>query len=104
MWIYVVISFTRYNKVGRDAQKKFEKALLKDGFHHLHSNLFLRYCSTSSNANVHKERIKMIIPQHLCDISIIFSSDSQEENVYHSLTRKRTRILQYNKPTNVEFF
>lgn len=104
MWIYVVTSFTRYNKVGREAQKDFEKALLKDGFHHLHSNLFLRYCSSRANAIVHKERIKMIIPQHLCDISIIFSSDSQEENVYHSLTRKRKRIVMYSKPSNVEFY
>ena len=36
MWIYVVTSFTRYSKVGRMAQKQFEKSMQKDGFHHLH--------------------------------------------------------------------
>ena len=38
MWIYVVTSFTRYSKVGREAQKQFDRILQKDGFHHLHSN------------------------------------------------------------------
>lgn len=50
MWVYVVTSFTRYNKVGRAAQKEFERNMLKDGFHHLHPNLYVRYCSTGGNA------------------------------------------------------
>ena len=58
MWIYVVTSFTRYSKVGREAQKQFDRILQKDGFHHLHSNLYVRYCSTASNAAIHKERVK----------------------------------------------
>jgi hypothetical protein len=29
MWIYVVTSFTRYSKVGREAQKRFEKSIMK---------------------------------------------------------------------------
>lgn len=104
MWIYVVTSFTRYSKVGREAQRNFEKAILKDGFHHLHSNLFVRYCSTGSSAAMHKERVKEIIPCNCCDISIILSSDSQEQNTYHSIKRKRKKRLSYGKPLDVEFF
>ncbi len=104
MWIYVVTSFTRYSKVGRMAQKQFEKSMQKDGFHHLHANLFVRYCTTSSNATVHKERVKKLIPPCGCDISIIMSSDGQEHNTYHSLNRKRTRKYSYDKPQMVEFF
>ena len=53
MWIFVVTSFTRYNKIGRENQKKFEKEVMKDGFYHLHSNLYVRYCVSSKNAVVH---------------------------------------------------
>lgn len=104
MWIYVVTSFTRYSKVGREAQKSFDKAIKKDGFHHLHSNLYVRYCSTGSNATIHKERVKEMIPQNCCDISIIMSSDSQEYNTYHSIHRRHKKKLSYGKPLPVEFF
>ena len=104
MWIYVVTSFTRYSKVGREAQKEFDRSLLKDGFRHLHSNLYVRYCTTSSNANMHKERVKTLIPIRNCDVSIIISADSQEQNAYHSLNRKRTKKFRYEKPEMVEFF
>ncbi|MBQ6760267.1 MAG: CRISPR-associated endonuclease Cas2 [Prevotella sp.] len=98
------MSFTRYNKVGRESQKRFERALQKDGFHHLHSNLYVRYCTTSSNANMHKERVKGFIPDSNSDISIIMSADNQEQNTYHCLNRKRTKSRSYKKPEMVEFF
>lgn len=104
MWVYVVTSFTRYNKVGRAAQKEFERNMLKDGFHHLHPNLHVRYCSTGGNALVHKERVKKMIPDCICDISIILSADSQEQNVYHYLKRKREKNIRYEKPMMIEFF
>jgi len=103
MWIYVVTSFTRYSKVGNDARRNFESELLKDGFHHLHSNLYMRYCTTGSNAAVHKERVKKLIPCQCCDISIIMSPDAQEYNTYHSLNRRRKRRASYSKPQMVEF-
>lgn len=104
MWIYVITSFTRYSKVGREAQKCFERKLQRDGFHHLHSNLYVRYCFTAANAAIHKERVKEIIPRDCCDISIILSSDSQEQSIYHSINRRRKKRLSYGKPSNVEFF
>lgn len=100
----MVTSFTRYNRVGREAQNLFERAMKKDGFHHLHKNLYLRYCSTSSNAIMHKERVKSMISHGCCDISIILSSDGQEQNTFHSLKRKHKKNLLYKKPLDVEFF
>ncbi len=103
MWVFVITSFTRYSKVGREAQKKFESAVKKDGFHHLHANLYIRYCTTGSNAMIHKKRVKKLIPVNCCDVSIIMIPDSQEYNVYHSLKRKRTKKVLYGKPLMVEF-
>ena len=104
MWIFVVTSFTRYNTIGRKAKKAFHRAILNDGFFHLHENLYVRYCSTFTNANIHKERVKRMIPTKCCDISIILSADSQENNVFHSLNRKRSKKIVYGKHGNVEFF
>ena len=104
MWVFVITSFTRYNKVGRKARMDFHRSVLKDGFFHLHENLYVRYCTTSRNAIIHKERIKRIIPQKCCDISIILSSDGNENNIYHSLNRKRSRRIDYGKHENLEFF
>ena len=70
MWVYVVTSFTRYSKVGREAQNNFERDILKDGFHHLHLNLYVRYCFTASNAVIHKERVKELIPRECYYISL----------------------------------
>ena len=104
MWIFVVTSFTRYNQVGRKAKRIFHNAILKDGFFQLHENLYVRHCRTSQNADIHKDRIKSMIPQKCCDISIIMAPDSQENNIYHSLNRKRSKKIVYGKHGNVEFF
>ena len=104
MWIYVVTSFTRYNKVGRMARKDFHKAIIKDGFFQMHDNLYVRYCSTGDNAKVHRERVKSMIPSKWCDVSIIMSADSQESNAFHCLNRKHSDSLVYGKYDDVEFF
>ncbi len=104
MWIFVVTSFTRYNTVGRKARGLFHKEVLKDGFFQLHENLYIRYCSTSKNALVHKERVKNLMLNRCCDISIIIVPDSMENNIYHSLGRKRSKKIIYGKHGNVEFF
>ena len=104
MWIFVVTSFTRYNTVGRKARNAFHRAIVKDGFFHLHENLYVRFCTSSQNANIHKERVKRLIPQRCCDISIILVPDNHENSIYHSLNRKRTKKVVYGKHGNVEFF
>lgn len=104
MWIYVVTSFTRYSKVGRKAEKDFCRALMRDGFQCLHANLHVRYCTSSSNALMHKERVKRLLPSKGCDISIILSADNVEQNTYHCLLRKRKQRPDLTKPSLLEFF
>lgn len=104
MWIYVATSFTRYRKVGVAAQKAFRAELMKDGFVMLHNNLYVRYCTTGSNAAMHKERIKKVVPRNCCDVSILMIPDSQEPNTYHSIHRRHKRTPLCEKPDMVEFF
>lgn len=104
MWVYIVTSFTRYNKVGRHARNNFHRALQKDGFFHLHENLYIRHCDNSTSAAKHRERIKKLLPMEQCDVSIILSSDNTEQISHHHLTRKRSKHLIYGKHDDVEFF
>lgn len=104
MWVYVVTNFSRYRNLGREAQKSFESSIQKDGFFKLHNNLSVRYCTTSVNAAVHKERVKKLIPAYGCDVSILLVPDSQESNVHHHLKRHRKASPIYSKPDMVEFF
>ncbi|MBR2153950.1 MAG: hypothetical protein IJ901_04970 [Bacteroidaceae bacterium] len=104
MWIYVVTSFTRYSKVGREARQAFQRVLQKDGFFRLHENLYVRHSSTHANALIHKKHIKDAIPESCCDISILLSSGGSEDNAFHSLNRKRTHKISYGRPKDVEFF
>lgn len=104
MWIYIVSSFTRYKKIGAEARKTFESSIEKDGFVKLHKNLHVRYCTTSNNAAIHKERVKRFIPQQICDISILMVPDNQDNNTYHSFRQRRKSQPSIIKPSMVEFF
>ena len=87
MWIYVVSDFSSTGK-GRNAKKLFHLELEKDGFLKLNANLFVRYCSSMTNAKMHKERIKKKLFAN-SRISIIFVLDKQNDYSYHFYGRKR---------------
>lgn len=106
MWVYVVLGFSQRTKIGRQATVTFCKILEKDGFQSITKNLFLRYCSTQSNAMSHKEKIqKQIFEKY--PISIILVADKQNEYSYHYLGRKKCKKNQKDilkPPEMIEFF
>ena len=103
MWVYIITSFTRYRKIGTAARREFESAITKDGFVALHRNLFARYCTSSDNATMHKERVKKMIPERGCDVSILLVSDSNMNQAYHRLGCRRGHGTCV-KPEMVDFF
>lgn len=87
MWIYVILDFSSTGK-GRKAKKLFSLELEKDGFTKVNTNLYARYCQSTTNAKMLKERIKLKLLEN-SRISIIFALDNQNENSYHFYGRKR---------------
>lgn len=106
MWIYVIMNFSERTKVERQSRIEFCKVLEKDGFQMISKNLYIRYCSTQSNALSHKEKIRDKIFEKY-PISIILVADKQNEYSYHYYGRKKCKKIQENPlkmPEMIEFF
>lgn len=106
MWVYVVMNFSKSTKIGRERQRVFCREIIKDGFQRLYDNLYVRYCSTMENAQVHKKRIIGTILER-SQVSIIFVDDRHNGQSYHYFGRNQKRkneakILEM--PELVEFF
>lgn len=106
MWVYVVLNFPERTKVGRLARTGFYRVLEKDGFKMVTRNLYVRYCSTQTNAVKHKARIQEHIFEKYA-VSIILVADKQNESSYHYLGRRKTKKTRENPlklPEMIEFF
>ena len=106
MWVYVTMDFTNCRGLRRKLREVFVKELVKDGFSKLYTTMYVRYCSTLSNALKHKKRIMEKIPT-VGRISIILVADQQSEWAYHCVGsirngKKEKRLP--DKPSLIEFF
>lgn len=90
MWIYIFSRFPLYSKSGRKEHQAFCRELQKYGFHRLHPDLHIRYCTTLNNAMGHKRKITEKIFEH-SQISIIFVADKQQNYSYHHWGSQRIK-------------
>lgn len=51
-------------KKDRKAAAHFRKELMKDGFNMFQFSMYVRHSSSSENADVHKKRVKKLLPEH----------------------------------------
>lgn len=63
MWTLVMYDLPTETKKERKVAARFRKELLKDGFSMFQFSMYLRHCSSSENAEVHKKRVKRILPE-----------------------------------------
>ncbi len=63
MWVMVYFDLPTDSKEERKSYAKFRKGLLLDGFNMMQYSVYSRHCSSKENAEVHKSRIKRIIPE-----------------------------------------
>ena len=63
MWILVFFDLPTETKKDRRAYADFRKGLLKDGFNMFQFSIYVRNCASLENAEVHKRRIKSILPE-----------------------------------------
>lgn len=82
MWVYVSMSFSVRSKQKRMLRDGFIRELVKDGFSKLYPTLYVRHCSTLSNAMLHKRRVmENVLP--FGRVSIILVADQQADLAYH---------------------
>ncbi len=63
MWIFVLFDLPTETKEQRKAYSTFRKKLLCDGFGMFQFSSYLRHCASGENADVHKKRIRDMMPE-----------------------------------------
>lgn len=76
MWIVAMFDLPTDTKQARRAYTQFRKGLLKDGFTMMQYSVYIRHSASEENAEVHRERIRMILPDD-GEVRIITITDKQ---------------------------
>ncbi|MDT7829270.1 CRISPR-associated endonuclease Cas2 [Pricia sp. S334] len=63
MWVLVLFDLPTETRKDRKAAARFRKNLLDDGFNMFQFSIYLRFCASRENADVHIKRTKMNLPK-----------------------------------------
>lgn len=64
MWTLVMYDLPTETKKDRKLAARFRKDLMQDGFSMFQFSMYVRHSASSENADVHKRRVKNILPEH----------------------------------------
>lgn len=80
MWVLVFFDLPTDTKQDRKAYADFRKGLIKDGFTMFQFSIYVRNCASMENAEVHKKRVRSIIPDQ-GKIGMMCITDKQFEGI-----------------------
>lgn len=63
MWIMVLFDLPTETKKDRRAAQQFRKRLIGNGFNMFQFSIYLRYCQSQENADMHMKRVKNLLPE-----------------------------------------
>lgn len=63
MWVLVFFDLPTETRTDRKVATRFRKNLLDDGFTMFQFSIYLRFCASRENAEVHIKRTKMNLPK-----------------------------------------
>ncbi len=63
MWLFVYFDLPTQTKKDRKAYAQFRKEIMRDGFAMIQYSIYARHCASKENAEVHKKRVKRMLPQ-----------------------------------------
>lgn len=91
MWVMVLFDLPTETKKERKVAAKFRKTLLNDGFNMFQFSIYLRFCPSRENAEVHIRRVKSILPDR-GKVGILHITDKQfgMMEIFHGI--KKTSI------------
>lgn len=64
MWVLVFFDLPTETKKERSIASKFRKSLLDDGFSMFQFSIYMRFCASRENTEVHTRRVKNLLPEH----------------------------------------
>jgi CRISPR-associated protein Cas2 len=63
MWVLVFFDLPTETAIERKVASKFRKEIMRDGFTMFQFSIYLRYCPSRENADVHIKRVKNQLPE-----------------------------------------
>lgn len=63
LWVLVFFDLPTETRLERKIAAEFRKGLQKDGFEMFQFSIYLRFCASYENAQVHIKRVKSILPE-----------------------------------------
>jgi CRISPR-associated protein Cas2 len=91
MWIMVLFDLPTETKRERREASDFRKSLLKDGFTMFQFSIYIRFCQSMENAEVHTKRVKRNLPQE-GKVGIFSITDKQFEKMEIFYGCSKTKI------------
>lgn len=76
MWVMVFFDLPTETKKQRKAAADFRKNLIADGFDMFQFSIYMRHCMSAENADVHRNRVRNILPEE-GKVGIIRITDKQ---------------------------
>lgn len=64
LWILVLFDLPTETRKERKIAARFRKKLLDDGFSMFQFSIYMRFCASRENAEVHAKKIKNSLPEH----------------------------------------
>jgi CRISPR-associated protein Cas2 len=76
MWVLVFFDLPTNTRKERSIATKFRKHLLDDGFNMFQFSIYLRFCPSKENVDVHVKRVKRELPK-AGKVGILHITDKQ---------------------------
>lgn len=91
MWIMVLFDLPTETKKERRNAQQFRKRLIENGFNMFQFSIYLRFCQSQENADMHMKRIKNLLPEK-GKVGIFAITDKQfgKMIIFHGHTEAKT--------------
>lgn len=80
MWLLVFFDLPTDTQKHRREYSEFRKNLIKDGFTMFQFSIYVRNCASMENAEVHKKRVRNIVPEE-GQVGMLCITDKQFEGM-----------------------
>jgi len=90
MWVMVLFDLPTDTKKERRAAQRFRKNLIENGFSMFQFSIYMRFCQSVENAEVHTKRVKTFLPE-LGDVCIFSLTDKQfgRMEIFHARAKQK---------------
>lgn len=91
MWVMVLFDLPTETKKERRDASQFRKKLLESGFMMFQFSIYMRFCQSMENAEMHTKRVKNILPEK-GKVGIFAITDKQfgRMEIFHGVKKQET--------------